>query len=97
MRQYQAGLETIPQAHLQILPLHPVHGLCWCQCESFLLLCAIEFFFSKFYSAAHQVTISTLIIACDLDDGRAGASGENQVKLVPLLRSWVSSGDCVGA
>ena len=45
MRQYQAGLETIPQAHLQILPLHPVHGLCWCQCESFLLLCAIEFFF----------------------------------------------------
>ena len=76
---------------------YPVHGLCWCQCESFLPLCAIEFFFSKFYYAAHQVTISTLITACDLDAGRAGASGENQVKLVPLLRSWVSSGDCVRA
>ena len=25
------------------------------------------------------------------------ASGENQVKLVPVLRSWVSPGDCVGA
>lgn len=24
---------------------YPVHGLCWCQCESFLPLCAIEFFF----------------------------------------------------
>ena len=76
---------------------YPVHGLCWSQCESFLPLCAIEFFFSKFYYTAHQVTISTLITACDLDAGRAGASGENQVKLVPLLRSWVSSGDCVGA
>ena len=54
-------------------------------------------FFLKFYYAAHQVTISTLITACDLDAGRAEASGENQVKLVPLLGSWVSSGDFVRA
>ena len=60
-------------------------------------MCHRVFFFPKFYYAAHQVTISTLVTACDLDAGRAGASGENEVKLVPLLRSWVSSGDCVGA
>ena len=63
------------------------------------LFCTIQFLCAQFYSAAHKevvrITISTLIAACDLDAGKAGASCENQVKLVPVLRSRVSPGDSV--
>ena len=41
------------------------------------------------------MVISTLITACDLDAWKGGASGEDQVKLMAVLRSWVSPGDSV--
>lgn len=61
-----------------------------------LLSCAIQFLCSHFYSAADEgivlIAISTLMTAFDLDAGKAG---ENRVKLVPVLRTWVSPGDSV--
>ena len=54
------------------------------------------FLCSHFYSTADEgvvrIAISTLITAFDLDAGKAG---ENRVKLVPVLRTWVSPGDSV--
>lgn len=52
-----------------------------------LLFCAIQFLRSQFYSSAHQgvvrITISILITACNnLEAGKAGTSGEDQVKLL---------------
>ena len=41
------------------------------------------------------MVISTLITACDLDAWKGGASGEDQVKLMAVLRSWVSPGETV--
>ena len=41
------------------------------------------------------MAINTLITTCDLDACKGGASGEDQVKLMAVLRSWVSPGDSV--
>ena len=63
------------------------------------LFCEVHFLCSRFYFAAHQgvvcMAISTLITTCDLDACKGGASGEDQVKLMAVLRSWVSPEDPV--
>ena len=63
------------------------------------LFCEVHFLCSRFYFAAHQgvvcMAISTLITTCDLDACKGGASGEDQVKLMAVLRSWVSPEDSV--
>lgn len=41
------------------------------------------------------MAISTLITTCDLDACKDGAYGEDQVKLMTVLRSWVSPEDSV--
>ena len=63
------------------------------------LFCEVYFLCSRFYFAAHQgvvcMAISTFITTCDLDACKGGASGEDQVKLMAVLRSWVSPEDSV--
>ena len=40
-----------------------------------------------------SVTIGALVAASYLDAGKVDTSGEDQVELMPVFRSWVSPGD----
>ena len=45
------------------------------------------------YQRVVSVTIGALVAASYLDAGEVDTSGEDQVELMPVFRSWVSPGD----
>ena len=65
--------------------------------RSALLSCTVQTLRTELHFAAHQrvvsVAIGALVAAGYLDAGEVDASGEDQVELMPVFRSWVSPGD----
>ena len=93
MRYHCAHLEKIPQAHMQI----PRSTL---PCSRDLLRSKRSlpsFFVWYSYFDGNFALLHTTEGFVSHSALRWLMSGENQVKLVPVLRSWVSPGDCVGA
>ena len=65
--------------------------------KSALLSRTVQTLRAELHFAAHQrvvsVTIGALVAASYLDAGEVNKSGEDQVELMPVFRSWVSPGD----
>ena len=65
--------------------------------RSALLSRTVQTLRTELHIAANQivvsVTIGALVAASYLDAGEVGTSGEDQVELMPVFRSWVSPGD----
>ena len=65
--------------------------------RSALLSRTVQTLRAELHFAAHQrlvsVTVGALVAVSYLDAGEVDTSGEDQVELMPVFRSWVSPGD----